>query len=119
MAARRDRVRSFSGYLACSPTGRHTMRSIRGLSLFLAMLLLASVPLFSSASDQASARQRFLYVASPGVRDYLEWGGHGVLVFDINNRHKFVKRIRLDGYGLSQQGSVLNVKGICASAKTN
>jgi len=33
---------------------------------------------------------RFLYVAAPGIRDYLEFGGHGVLVFDIDHGHRFV-----------------------------
>ena len=65
-----------------------------------------------------SRRQRLLYVASPGVRDNLEWGGHGVLVFDINDGHRFVKRIPLNGYGIDKAGKVLNVKGICANAKT-
>jgi hypothetical protein len=74
---------------------------------------------FAAANDPAIIRERFLYVATPGIRDDLTLGGHGVLVFDINNQHKFVKRIRLDKYGLSSKGSVLNVKGICASAKTN
>ena len=55
----------------------------------------------------------------PGIRDDLTLGGHGVLVFDINEKHRFVKRIPLDGYGVDQKGKVLNVKGICASAKTS
>jgi hypothetical protein len=28
---------------------------------------------------------RRLYVAVPGIRDYLEYGGHGLLVFDIDH----------------------------------
>ena len=27
--------------------------------------------------------KRYLYVAVPGIRDYLGYGGHGILVFDI------------------------------------
>jgi len=42
----------------------------------------------------AAAERKLLYVATPGVRNYLEYGGHGILVFDINDSHKFVKRIR-------------------------
>jgi DNA-binding beta-propeller fold protein YncE len=57
-----------------------------------------------------------LYVAEPGVRDYLEYGGHGVLVFDIDNGHRFVRRIPFGG--LDEKGRPLNVKGICANAKT-
>lgn len=57
---------------------------------------------------------RFLYVATPGVRNYLEYGGHGLLVFDIDAGHKFVKRIPTGG--LDDKGAPRNVKGICANA---
>ena len=92
--------------------------TIRRFKFFLAILLLALIDGSASGNDLTSDTQRYLYVASPGVRDNLEWGGHGVLVFDINNKHRFVKRIHLDAYGLDQKGKVLNVKGICANAKT-
>jgi hypothetical protein len=59
---------------------------------------------------------RFLYVASPGIRDYLQYGGHGILVFDVGDRHRFVRRIPFGG--LDANGKPLNVKGICASAAT-
>jgi hypothetical protein len=60
--------------------------------------------------------RRLLYVAVPGVRNYLEMGGHGVLVFDIDRGHKFVKRIPCRG--LNADGKPENVKGVCASAAT-
>jgi WD40 repeat protein len=60
--------------------------------------------------------RRLLYVACPGIRNYLEYGGHGLLVFDIDDGHRFVKRIPLAG--LKPDGSPSNVKGICANAKT-
>jgi len=60
--------------------------------------------------------QHKLYVAVPGIRDYLEYGGHGLLVFDIDNEHRFIKRIATAG--LDDKGKPLNVKGICASART-
>jgi hypothetical protein len=63
-----------------------------------------------------AAESHYLYVAVPGVRDYLEYGGHGLLVFDIDAGHKFVKRIPTAG--LNAQGKPLNVKGVCASAAT-
>ncbi len=52
----------------------------------------------------------------PGVRDLLEYGGHGILVFDIDDGHKFVRRI--PARGVDEKGKPLNVKGICASAAT-
>src|SRR6478736_1970156 len=67
----------------------------------------------ASATAGASER-RLLYVAEPGIRNYLEYGGHGVLVFDIDQGHRFVRRISTRG--LDEQGVPLNVKGVCASA---
>lgn len=63
-----------------------------------------------------AAERHLLYVATPGIRNYLEYGGHGLLVFDIDNGHKFVRRIPTGGVDAS--GKPINVKGICASAKT-
>lgn len=68
-----------------------------------------------SAAD-IKLEQHFLYVAEPGIRDYLEFGGHGVLVFDIDHGHRFVKRIASSG--VDEKGKPINVKGICASAAT-
>ncbi|MBU6402586.1 MAG: hypothetical protein KGS61_19885 [Verrucomicrobia bacterium] len=67
-------------------------------------------------SARAAAAHRLLYVAEPGIRDYLEYGGHGVLVFDIDNGHRFLRRIPFGG--LDEHGRPLNVKGICANGKT-
>jgi DNA-binding beta-propeller fold protein YncE len=93
-------------------------RSFRVHTLSLAVLAVTLVGLLADASDRPRDRQRYLYVASPGVRDNLNWGGHGVLVFEIDSRHHFKKRIPLDGYGEDENGKALNVKGICANAKT-
>lgn len=60
--------------------------------------------------------QRFLYVAQPGIRNYTQYGGHGVIVFDIDNDYKFVKRIPFDGF--APDGTPSNVKGICGNAAT-
>jgi hypothetical protein len=70
-----------------------------------------------AGSDLASPElHRLLYVAAPGIRDYLEYGGHGLLVFDIDDAHRFVKRIPTAG--LDAKGKPLNVKGVCACAAT-
>ena len=74
-----------------------------------------SSPASASLRSAAPAKElRLLYVAEPGIRDYLEHGGHGILVFDIDNRHKLVRRLATPG--LDERGKPLNVKGICASA---
>ncbi|MDG2382206.1 MAG: hypothetical protein P8N76_11080 [Pirellulaceae bacterium] len=77
--------------------------------------LLLSVILTFPARAENSAR-RLLYVASPGIRNYLEFGGHGILVYDMDNHHQFLRRIPIGG--LDEQGKPLNVKGICANAKS-
>ena len=59
--------------------------------------------------------KRFLYVVCPGIRDLPEFGGAGVLVFDIDNGHKFVKRIATDA---STVAKPRNIKGVVASAST-
>jgi hypothetical protein len=69
-----------------------------------------------AAADDAPTNRRFLHVGVPGIRNYLEFGGHGLLVFDINDGHKFVRRIPTAG--LDEAGKPRNVKGVCASAAT-
>lgn len=71
---------------------------------------------FAAESGQASER-KLLYVAEPGIRDYLEYGGHGLLVYDIDHGHHLLKRIPTAGIGKS--GKPLNVKGVCANAATH
>ncbi len=66
-------------------------------------VLLAMLSHAAAATQRVSDQHRYLYVASPGVRNDLEWGGHGVLVFDIDNGHCFIKRISLDGQGIDKK----------------
>ena len=61
------------------------------LSLLCALSLL---PFVLSPARAADAGERhLLYVVAPGIRDYLQFGGAGVLVFDMDRGHQFVKRI--------------------------
>lgn len=91
------------------------MNSVRRrLCLALLGLLIPAASSFGAADD--AKERRLLYIATPGVRNYLEYGGHGLLVFDIDNGHKFVKRIPTSGF--DQNDKPLNVKGVCASAGT-
>jgi YVTN family beta-propeller protein len=64
----------------------------------------------------AAAEQHLLYVASPGTRNYVEYGGVGILVFDIDNGYKFIRRIPT--WTVPDGSKPENVKGIAASAKT-
>ena len=56
-------------------------------------------------------------MATPGIRDYLGFGGHGILVFDMDNNHRFVKRISTQGF--HPDGKPSNVKGIAVSIPLN
>jgi DNA-binding beta-propeller fold protein YncE len=101
------------------------MRNVqRGVfSLVLAAAVLA-------APSQAQQVQRFLYAALPGVGggNNLNYGGAGILVFDIDHGHKFVKRIALQGAppvvvtaasGRGGRGNAQeSIKGIAAHAGT-
>ena len=55
-----------------------------------------------AAEKESLSERKLLYVATPGVRDYLEYGGHGILIFNIENGHRFVKR--LPSAGLNEKG---------------
>jgi hypothetical protein len=93
--------------------------SFRKLAPFICLVAFALLAqLFPAAAADAPQPhlQRLLYVAAPGIRDDLQFGGHGVLIFNIDRGHKFVRRIAFEG--LSAKGVPLNVKGIAANART-
>lgn len=78
---------------------------------------------FSSPAQKTNSNKgkiydkRYLYVATPGIRNYLGYGGHGILVFDMDNNHRFVKRIKTGGIlsdslmGRMKQGGYASAKG--------
>ncbi len=74
------------------------------------------IPFLLAAALAQEPEQRLLYVASPGIRNYVEWGGKGVLVYAIDDAHRLLRRIAspFDDPG----GQVENIKGVCASAVT-
>ncbi|RDB08019.1 hypothetical protein DVG78_02945 [Runella aurantiaca] len=93
------------------------MKKVR-FQLLLLTLSLGIMALFThTVPKKKQALKRYLYVATPGIRNYLEYGGHGLVVFDIDNNYRFVKRIPTAG--LDAEGKPINVKGICASLATN
>src|SRR5882757_3796146 len=69
------------------------------------------------SAKAAPTIHHYLYVAVPGIRDYMGYGGHGLLVFDMDNNHQFVKRIKTNGYHPNKKPS--NVKGIAVSIPLN
>jgi DNA-binding beta-propeller fold protein YncE len=93
-----------------APT-RRAVGSAR-LALAVGFLLLPAAPASAKPPDP---ERHYLYVVAPGIRNYLEFGGAGILVFDVDRGHKFVKRIETPA---SREKKPLNVKGVCASART-
>ena len=104
--------------------------------LFGYMFIMLSNVVFLKSSAQTTAKKaavaatksgRYLYVATPGIRNYLGYGGHGILVFDIENNHRFVKRIKTQGFLEGTQGATSpapngipsNVKGVAVSIPLN
>jgi DNA-binding beta-propeller fold protein YncE len=88
--------------------------ALAGILAAAASLLGHALPAATPAA--APEERRLLYVASPGIRNYVEYGGVGLLVFDIANGHRFVKRIPTFPVELGKEPE--NVKGIVASAQT-
>jgi hypothetical protein len=86
-----------------------TRRSALLLGLFV---FLAGTPARAQAQTD---EKRYLYVVAPGIRDYLEFGGAGVLVFDIDGGHRFVKRVETTA---SREAKPDNIKGVCACPAT-
>ena len=64
----------------------------------------------------AAERRHLLYIAQPGIRNYVSYGGVGVLVYDIGKGYEFVKRIPT--WQVPEGKFPENVKGVAASAKT-
>jgi DNA-binding beta-propeller fold protein YncE len=64
----------------------------------------------------ANVKKDLLYVAVPGRRGYLQYGGVGVLVFDAGRHYQFVKRIPTWDTPASQEPEP--VHGIAASPVT-
>ena len=82
------------------------------------LLLSALVGVLSALqpAPRAAAEHHFLYVAEPGIRNYVEFGGVGVLVYDIDAGYTFIRRIPTDVVPAGKDPD--NVKGIAASAAT-
>lgn len=82
---------------------------------FLSTLAATAALPFVPASGQAG-RRRYLYIAQPGIRNYQQYGGVGVLVYDIDRDYAFVRRIPT--WHVPESGNADNVKGVAASAVT-
>ncbi len=91
----------------------HLSRRMFVRALFALAALSGGSAVLSAEPDGKVERR--LYVVCPGIRNYLEFGGAGVLVFDVDHGHRFVKRIETTASKLEKPE---NIKGVCACAET-
>jgi hypothetical protein len=91
-------------------TRRHDLRKLQIWTLLSGLLVFVM-----SASVRAEPPKHYLYVVEPGIRNLVEFGGAGILVFDIDQGHQFVKRIDTLS---SREEKPDNIKGVCANAAT-
>jgi DNA-binding beta-propeller fold protein YncE len=93
-----------------------TFDAQRPMKIISRILLLCLALSVSSGRIPAADSRHLLYVSSPGIRNYSEYGGIGILVFDVENGYKFVRRIPT--WAVPEGKKPENVKGIAASART-
>src|SRR3954451_15221820 len=84
-------------------------------ALFAVVLLVPGLAGTAAAQQPAGKERHYLYVVVPGIRNYLEFGGAGIIVYDMDNGHKFVKRIKTPASDVQKPD---NIKGVCACAAT-
>jgi hypothetical protein len=84
-------------------------RSVRAGSSAVTASLLAIGLSVSMAPPYlpAAAEQQYLYVASAGTRNYVEYGGVGILVFDIG--HGWITMSLNGRFAYSPTGEVIDV----------
>jgi DNA-binding beta-propeller fold protein YncE len=89
---------------------------LHSVAIWSLCLIVLATPLRLQESRAKGQEHHFLYVAEPGIRNYVEYGGVGVLVYDIDAAHKFVRRIPT--WNVPAGEAPEPIKGIAASAKT-
>ena len=94
---------------------QRTLSAKNSVQYIVCLLIVLACVAVESAASAALPDGRYLYVVCPGIRDYLEFGGAGILVYDIDHGHKLVKRIQTLA---SREPKPDNIKGVCASAAT-
>ena len=97
--------------------------------IFLVAVLISAVAILATHTSAQQMTGRYLYAALPGVGggSNPNYGGVGILVWDIDHGHKFVKRIPLQGEppppppanGRGRGNAAEAIKGIAAHAGTN
>ena len=73
---------------------------------------LAVIFAWGNAADAAAADKHYLYMSTPDGAQTEGRSGEGILVFDIDNGHRFVRRIEIPSF---KEG----LRGFCGNAKTH
>ncbi|WP_431214097.1 YncE family protein [Puia sp. P3] len=99
---------------------KYCLATLRSLLVVLPMIFCSAIPR-DATTGPGPLRvppnvHHYLYVAAPGIRNYLQYGGHGLLVYDMDDHFKFVKRISTAGL---DKGQPSNVKGVAVSLYTH
>src|SRR5215469_17044666 len=103
-------------YLPCSQVDGETSMQLPKRLIWVFVFLAPAVLIQLPAAPRPENEQHRLYVAVPGIRNDLEYGGVGLLVYDIDSGYKFIKRIAT--WDVPPGQAPENVKGIAANAKT-
>ncbi len=88
------------------------MKTLQNSTTLLIIFLL----FLGSSNAHSQSTKHYLYVTEPGIRNYLEYGGHGILVYDIDKNFELVKRVPTGSLDSTKHPS--NVKGVCVSLAT-
>lgn len=104
------------GYEACGEVHRqHALCTCRTLRTCVFLIPLLAVLILCPATAQQL--RRYLYVAVPGAENDAEYrSAPGLLIFDIDNDHKFVRRIPL--WPTAAEGEMETVRGVAADVKS-
>jgi len=104
---------------------KNCLALLRSLLVVLPMIFCSAIPrnnsygpgpLTSPGGPLPPNVHHYLYVAAPGIRNYLQYGGHGLLVFDMDDHFRLVRRIPTAGL---DKGQPSNVKGVAVSLYTH
>ena len=93
----------------------HRGTHMRRRDFLTAFGALVATPATAAVRAAASGRT-LLYIAEPGIRNYVEYGGVGVLVYEAGAPYRFLRRIPT--WDVPEGQVPDNVKGIAASART-
>ncbi|MGH9311171.1 MAG: YncE family protein [Vicinamibacterales bacterium] len=89
---------------------------LRGFAVALGCGVMGLVALADRAGAVAEGERHLLYAAVPGIRNYVEYGGVGILVYDMDQGHRLLRRIPTFTLGPGERPE--NIKGIAANAQT-